>query len=193
MSCKKPCRSDQICNEATKKCVLKNGKVGLAITAGTYSHTPSKRVNHKPSSIAQFGVPCKKKCTGGTVCNPSSGRCVSRNGRNGKKLVRHKNFKLDANSRFDWESNLYGHIFPQNAMQVHGIYKGKCKFGARLPGGKCPKNPNPAPKKKYARKAPKTSAKNSIGQTSVGLNGSMWISTPAARKGEKIYRWARVQ
>lgn len=182
---------NKIQNPLTKRCIAKDGAVAKQIASGSYART-----NHKASYTKKYGVPCKQKCTGGTVCNPTSGLCILRNSANGKKIVANKNFKLNANSRFDWESNVYGHIFPHRAMKVHGHHTGKCKFGARQANGKCPPNPNPNPKTttyKSTRKAPAKSARNFVGTTSLGSNGSDYLSTPYQVKGKTAYRWAKVK
>ena len=179
-------------NPHTKKCIDPNGAVAKQIAAGTYA--VKARVNHKPAYKEKFGVVCKQKCTGGTVCNPESGRCVSRNGPAGKKIVANKNFKINTNSRFDYESNLFGHIFPHHAMKVHGVHKGKCQFGPRNASGKCPPNPKPtAVKYKNGRKVPAQSARNFIGTTSMGMNGTPYLATPYLVQGKTHYRWAKVK
>jgi len=183
--CKIDCREvGKICNPHTGKCVQPDGAVGRQLAAGTYVKKPKQ--NLKGQYMKSHGVPCKQKCTGGTICNPTSGRCISRTNPNAKKLMASKNFKLNSNSRFDWESNLYGHLFPHAPMKVHGVYKGKCKFGNRRANGKCPPNPNPK------SSVPSKRASNFQSSTSMGSNGTTpYISTPYTSKGKQYWRWSK--
>ena len=79
-------------------------------------------------------------------------------------------------------------------MKVHGVHKGKCQFGPRNASGKCPPNPKPtAVKYKNGRKVPAQSARNFIGTTSMGMNGTPYLATPYLVQGKTHYRWAKVK
>jgi hypothetical protein len=95
----KICSSSQICNPATGRCVLKTGKIGSQILKNKKSRSRSlKNRSKSPSrkkspsrmkspSRKKSNIPCKKPCRYDQICNPKSGRCVSRNGNIGKNIL----------------------------------------------------------------------------------------------------------
>ena len=78
------CPDTHIFNPKTNRCVLKNGKVGMAILQGIDIPTPPKK-NKLP-----FG-----QCVETKIFNPKSNKCVNKNGRIGKKIL--KEFGEDPN------------------------------------------------------------------------------------------------
>ncbi len=86
----KVCPPGKICNPASKRCVFSRGKVGKKIRAAS----PARKRSKSPRSRRSSEV--KSKCAGKVcpsdpkekVCNPSTGRCVLKDGKVGKKFSR---------------------------------------------------------------------------------------------------------
>ena len=77
----KDCRSDQIINPKTGRCVLKTGKIGQQIL---------KEMENKKENKTEVKLP---ECKPDQILNPKTGRCVSKNGKIGKKLLESKTDK----------------------------------------------------------------------------------------------------
>lgn len=73
----KPCRTDQIRNPATNRCVLKTSKLGQQIL---------KAIQKSPQKNA-------KTCAQDEILNPTTNRCVKRTGKIGQKLVLEEKLK----------------------------------------------------------------------------------------------------
>lgn len=89
MECNKPCSPDKICNKKSGRCVSRTGKIGKNILA----HKSPKILPEdlKKKSPQKISVKRKKiskpSCSADKILNPESGRCVSRTGKIGKKLL----------------------------------------------------------------------------------------------------------
>jgi hypothetical protein len=68
------CPKGKILNEATGKCVLKDGRIGKSILKGTYT----------PKSESLFE---EKKCRKSEILNPITNKCVSKDGAVGRKIT----------------------------------------------------------------------------------------------------------
>ena len=73
-----------ICNPATGRCVLKDGKIGKLI------------MKAKKSKKAKKGSKPKKTCSDDQILNPRTGRCVKKDGKIGKQLLGEKPKKKTA-------------------------------------------------------------------------------------------------
>lgn len=83
--CKKLCDPDKICNDKTKRCVQRSGKIGKSILEEQKIPViPISKISISPKPVKS---PCKKLCKSNEICNPKSGRCVSRNGKIGKSII----------------------------------------------------------------------------------------------------------
>jgi hypothetical protein len=69
-----PCKSGQIRNPATGRCVKRNGSIGRKIRSRSKSKSP---VRHRSRT------PCKSD----QIRNPDTGRCVKRKGSIGRKIL----------------------------------------------------------------------------------------------------------
>ena len=79
------CKSIQIRNPKTGRCVSRTGKIGkqiLSRRSRSRSRTPPRRVSPKRKSPKPL-----KSCKSNQVRNPKSGRCVSRTGKIGKQIL----------------------------------------------------------------------------------------------------------
>lgn len=81
---KKKCKSDEILNNETNRCVKKSGKIGKKIIKEL------KELNKKSK---------KKVCKDDEILNPESNRCVKRSGIIGKRLVETEKNKLITKTR----------------------------------------------------------------------------------------------
>jgi hypothetical protein len=87
---KKKCKSDEILNPATKRCVKKSGKIGKELLK-KISPKKSPRVSSKKVSSKQASpkkVSPKKKCKSDEILNPATKRCVKKSGKIGKNLLK---------------------------------------------------------------------------------------------------------
>jgi len=83
----KICPQGKICNPSTKRCVNSNGKIGKTIGHVILPNDKQKRKS--PSrSRSKHGKCDQVKCIPDKICNPNSSRCVNRNGKIGKMLIR---------------------------------------------------------------------------------------------------------
>ena len=84
----KTCKSNQIRNPITGRCVLKSGPIGKQILANERKKSVSrKKMSSIKKSISRKKSPCKQVCTAKQICNPETGRCVNKDGAIGKKLI----------------------------------------------------------------------------------------------------------
>jgi len=90
----KPCKSDEIRNPVSNRCVKKSGKIGKAILAKksrSKSRTKS-RTKSKPKSRASpnKNSRSRKPCKSDEIRNPVSNRCVKKSGKIGKAILSKK-------------------------------------------------------------------------------------------------------
>jgi hypothetical protein len=86
----KKCPSDKICNPSSGRCVYKNGKIGKVLMANKKSPPEKKKSPPKSPPKKKKSLCDGKKCPSAKICNPSSGRCVYKNGKIGKVLMANK-------------------------------------------------------------------------------------------------------
>ncbi len=88
------CRSDQILNPATNRCVNKTGVIGKRILESRERRRspPPKHKKVIESPPKELEIPSKifDKCASNKVLNPKTGRCVLRRGTIGKKILEAK-------------------------------------------------------------------------------------------------------
>jgi hypothetical protein len=78
----KKCRSSEICNPESGRCVQRKGKTGQKVLA------QADKVPAPPVAIAAPAVsPCRKPCGSDQICNAKTGRCVLRKGKVGMALL----------------------------------------------------------------------------------------------------------
>lgn len=87
------CPLDKICNPQTGRCVGLTGKLGQSLQNDAGVPKKSKKKKSSKKSAAKKKT-IKKNCNEGyncpkstSICNPASGRCVSKYGPTGKKLL----------------------------------------------------------------------------------------------------------
>ena len=81
----KQCKSNQIRNPKTGKCVLKTGKIGKEILGAARKKSVPRKISVPRKKLSRS--PCKQVCTSKQICNPDTGRCVNKDGVIGKKVV----------------------------------------------------------------------------------------------------------
>jgi hypothetical protein len=86
----KECPSDKIYNEATKRCVLKNGKIGKAILAGSYKKKNESKVKKLKKVQNLKKKTTIKECPSDKIYNEATKRCVLKTGKIGKLLLKNK-------------------------------------------------------------------------------------------------------
>ena len=82
----KECPSDKIYNEATKRCVLKSGKIGKAILAGVYRESKVKKLK-KVQNLKKKKETIIKECPSDKIYNEATKRCVLKTGKIGKAIL----------------------------------------------------------------------------------------------------------
>jgi serine/threonine protein kinase len=85
----KPCKTDEIRNPATNRCVKKSGKVGKELLKKKPSSNKSPRVSSKKSPKKKS----EKKCKSDEIRNPATKRCVKKSGKIGKELLKKSKIK----------------------------------------------------------------------------------------------------
>lgn len=87
----KDCKDNQVYNTASKRCVSKDGRIGKKILKDAQKKSSEKSkspINSNKGRINTFlDTPCKDITK---IRNPKSGRCVSREGKIGKKVLQDK-------------------------------------------------------------------------------------------------------
>lgn len=83
----KNCPPEKIYNPDSKRCVLKTGKIGKAILAGTDIHSTKKDVGIKPHKKQVEKSKKKKECPPDKIYNEATKRCVSKTGKIGKAIL----------------------------------------------------------------------------------------------------------
>lgn len=81
----KPCKPDQIRNPASGRCVSKTGAIGKKLIAG--NKTPVKPKTVVKRVVPQVIPKTTNECPPNKIRNPASGRCVSKSGAIGKRLL----------------------------------------------------------------------------------------------------------
>jgi len=88
---KKPCKDNQIRNRDSGRCVNKDGKIGKEIlkkiseAAKVKNNSPKKS---SPKSIKKYKGSKKKPCKDNQIRNRDSGRCVNKDGKIGKEILK---------------------------------------------------------------------------------------------------------
>jgi len=81
----KKCEKDKILNPSTKRCVLKNGKIGRNIIKG--------------KSLTKEREKTEKKCEQDKILNIKTQRCVKKKGIMGKKILQENKVNIDRNEK----------------------------------------------------------------------------------------------
>ncbi len=85
------CPSGKIRNPKTGRCVGKDGKIGRNVLGKSplrkKRKTPVRRQPRKRRSLSRQGRKSAKKCAGGQILNPKTGRCVKRSGKIGREIL----------------------------------------------------------------------------------------------------------
>jgi hypothetical protein len=87
----KKCKSDEILNPATKRCVKKSGKIGRELLKNVSNKRSSKKKSPRVSSknvSPKKKLPAKKKCKSDEILNSATNRCVKKSGKIGRELLK---------------------------------------------------------------------------------------------------------
>ena len=89
---KKPCKSNQIRNPATGRCVLKTSPLGKKIMkemgGGSSRRASSRRASPRRESPRRASPPKRTPCKSNQIRNPKTGRCVLKTSPLGKKIMK---------------------------------------------------------------------------------------------------------
>jgi hypothetical protein len=159
----KPCKTDEIRNPATNRCVKKSGKIGKELLKKPSSKSPrvlSKKVSANKKS--------EKKCKNDEILNPATKRCVKKSGKIGKKLLEKKSKsprvspKVSAKKKSEKKCKTDEILNPTTKRCV----KKSGKIGKMLLGKSARVSSKKSPKKKSEKK--KTFKKKFLGSGSYG-------------------------
>jgi hypothetical protein len=118
------CKSGYIINPTTGRCVKKSGKIGMSLRAVGRAKRKSKRKSHKRKSHKRKSP--ITKCGKNKVLNPSTGRCVKKNGKIGlllRKSTKRKSTKRKSKrkSPSDSQRQLYAErLFEEQTLHLKG-------------------------------------------------------------------------
>ena len=84
-STKKTCPSNKVLNPKSGRCVSKTGRIGQKLSESQNNKLARRRSSRRRSRSSRSST--KKTCPPNKVLNPKSGRCVSKTGIIGKKLL----------------------------------------------------------------------------------------------------------
>ena len=86
------CPPGKIINPKTGRCVKKDGKLGKELLKNSKKSSKGRKQTPKKSSKGRKQTPKKSskgtKCPRGKIINPKTGRCVNKNGKIGKQLLK---------------------------------------------------------------------------------------------------------
>jgi hypothetical protein len=95
----KECVDGKIRNPSTGRCVNKDGVIGRSIRSRSTSRKSTSRKSTSRKSRSRKSTSRKTECSTGKIRNPSTGRCVSEDGKIGKLIRRSRSGSRKSPSR----------------------------------------------------------------------------------------------
>ena len=92
----KNCKTDQIINPRTGRCVKRTGKIGKQILSESKNNVESESKN-------SYDKKSKSKCKSDKIINPITGRCVKRTGKIGKQILSESKNNVESKSKTSYD------------------------------------------------------------------------------------------
>ena len=158
----KNCKSDQIINPRTGRCVKRTGKIGKQILSESKNNVESK-------SKTSYDKKSKSKWESDQIINPRTGRCVKKTGKIGKQILSESKNKVESKSKTYYDKK------SKSKNNVESKSKSECV--------------RQHTSKYIKRKSPPFPANKCKNQYRAGNDGLLWFSK-ANKKG--VHRWVPI-